>query len=68
MSTGHFIAFVTGNNRGREAVDRLHGEVIRTSNEAVSQANQLEDTIREMVNRKRRLRGLPTDDTPRKST
>lgn len=62
-----FLTYILGNKHERQAVDRLHEEIVRSSNKAVVTANALESTIKEMIERKKRL-GRFNNETPHKGT
>lgn len=64
MANGFFATIF---KQDKQAVERLHKEVTRTSDRAINSANALSDTIKGMIERKQMLDGKPANGTTKGS-
>ncbi len=55
--------FATIFHKDKQAVERLHKEVTRTSDRAITNANALSETIKGMMERTAQLAGKPENGT-----
>ena len=64
MANGFFATIF---KQDRVAVERLHREVNKTADKAITNANALSETIKDMIERKQRLDGKPANGTTKGS-